>query len=245
MAQASLPRSDESALRYTRFRTMPTVAQEGRRRPAVDGGMSDAAFPHEEVLAKGQFGPFRVTWIVGGIGVLCLVASMKFIFVDRAMDVALYPALGALPFGLVAAICWMRSGTFSITKTAVYWQTRTGAPLALAVADIASVQRGQGRLPVPRHLALDGGRGGRLDQRAGPRGDCVPIARCASQVTGVTPSLRFLIQIGAVAGMRRGRTPSPRVAVSNRPPPRVASRRSARSRSQPSVARGAPAPRAS
>jgi hypothetical protein len=100
-----------------------------------------------EALVKGQFGPFRQVWLLGGMGALVLSAAVKFLLVDRAPDVAGYAAIGGAVFAVAAGLAWTQTGTFSISRKAIQGRRRMGAPFEIPIADIRSIETGTNKLP--------------------------------------------------------------------------------------------------
>ena len=96
---------------------------------------------------KGQFGPWRAVWLVGGLAALVLVASAKLLVVDETLQLAAYAAAGAVGLVLAAVVLWKRAGTFWITKAAIHAQRRSGQPLQIAIADISGIETGTNKRP--------------------------------------------------------------------------------------------------
>ncbi len=101
----------------------------------------------DQALVEGQFGPWRTVWLLGGLGALNLAASAKFVFVDRALAIAAYPAMGGLGFAVIAAIFWTRTGTFLITRATIAGRRRVGPPFQVPIADISHIETGSRKLP--------------------------------------------------------------------------------------------------
>ncbi len=108
----------------------------------------------DPVLLQGTYDPPGVgSWFALGIGLLCAAAAIKFVLIDDAADVAVYPASAAAGAVLWFLIAWLRKGRIQVTPHWISGRRRVGGRFDLALEDVHQVKA---KDEETRLLAADG-----------------------------------------------------------------------------------------